>query len=397
MPDHPSSHGIGQSGVRPVVAVLTSQWTVSDWFWGTGQILRAWQALGHDVAVVLCGVGETLAQVWVQQAGGEVVRRRVRGFWDWRGLRQLGRWLQQRDVPLVLCQGAEAVGLALAARASGQRKSFAVVALEALPVGLGLRAWLLARAVRRADCVLLPARAAAGPYLRLGVLSDRLSWIAPVAEPFPPCLAPEASPLRLPPSAQLLLHFCTSDDDAGARQAIVIHDILRYNRPHLHLLVVAASEAQCHRLAAFARQLAFDDLRVHVLPVEQVGGWPSAGKAVLITSPHRSPAVAAAAMAQGAVVAGWQTPELAEMLGGDLAVGLAAEGKTAELAARVRRLIDDPLLLAAQGEAMRQRASHYTRQRMQTHLQGLYNDLQRMKVAAEDLSGSSRPTLSAHR
>jgi glycosyltransferase involved in cell wall biosynthesis len=193
------------------------------------------------------------------------------------------------------------------------------------------------------------------------------------------------------------LHFCTRDDDAGARQAIVIHDILRYNRPHLHLLLVAASEAQRQRLAAFARQLAFDDLRVHVLHVGEVGGWPSAGRVVLITSPHRSPAVAATALAQGAAVAGWQMPELAEMLGGDLAVGLAAEGKTAELAARVRRLIDDPLLLAAQGEAMRQRASHYTRQRMQTHLQGLYNDLQRMKVAAEDLSGSSRPTLSAHR
>jgi hypothetical protein len=380
------------------VVVLTSQWTASDWWWGAGQILRAWQALGQGVAVVISGVGEALAQEWAEQAGVEVVRLRVRGFWDWHGLRQLGRWLQQRGVPVVLGQGAEAVGLALAARASGPRKAFAVVALEALPTGFGLRTWLLARAVRRADAVLLPTRAAAAPYLRLGVPSDRLSWIAPVAEPFPSRPGPEASPLRLPPSAQVLLHFCTRDDDAGARQAIVIHDILRYNRPHLHLLVVAASEVQRQRLAAFARQLAFDDLRVHVLHAGEAGGWPGSGKLVLITSPHRSPAVAATALAQGAAVAGWQMPELAEMLGDDLAVGLATEGKTAELAERVRRLLDDPALLAAQTEAARQRAVHYTWQRMQSHLQGLYNDLQRMKVtAADDLSGSSRPTLSAHR
>jgi hypothetical protein len=379
------------------VVVLTSQWTVSDWFWGAGPILRAWQRLGYGVVVIVTGAGEALAQAGAEQAGVEVVRVRVRGFWDWRGLRQVGRWLQQRDVPIVLCQGAEAVGLALAARASGPRKAFAVAALEALPTGFGLRAWLLARAVRRAEGVLLPTRAAAAPYLRLGVPSERLSWIAPVAEPFPPCPVTEASSLRLPPSAQVLLHFCTRDEDAGARQAIVIHDILRYNRPHLHLLVLAVSEAQRHRLAAFARQIAFDDLRVHVLPLEQLGVWPSAGKLVLITSPHRAPAVAATAMAQGAAVAGWQMPELAEMLGDDWAVGLAAVGKTAELAERVRRLLDDPALLTAQAEAARQRASHYTGQRMQTHLQRLYNDLQRIKVAAEDLSGSSRPTLSAHR
>lgn len=395
MPDHHGSHGAGPRGVTPALAVLTFQWTASDWFWGAGQILRALRAMDQNVALVVCGPGEALAQEWVQQAGVEVMRLRVRGFWDWRGVRQLARWLQQRRVPILFCAGAEAVGLALAARASAQRGGMAVVALEALPTGHGLRAWLLARAVRRADRVLLPSRAAAPSYLQLGVPSERLSWIAPVAESFPPSPPSEASFLRLPPSAQLLVHFCTCDDDTGARQAIVIHDILRYHRPYLHLLVAAASSSQSHRLAAFARQLAFDDLRVHVLPAGQIGTWPSEGKVVLVTSPHLSAAVAAVAMAQGAALTGWQMPELEEILGDELAAGLAPLGKTAELARQVRRLIDDPTLLTAQGEAARQRASHYTPQRMQTHLQALYNDLQGIKGTANGPRGSSRPTLSA--
>ena len=290
---------------------------------------------------------------------------------------------------MVLCIGAEATGLATALRAQRALSRLAVVALEAMPIGYGLRGWLLSRALRHAERILVSTRASATEYLQLGIPSERLGWIAPVAETFSHGIATTGDGLALPSSAQLLTHFCTSEDDSGARQAIVIHDILRYHRPHLHLWIMASSSEQRHRLSAFARRLAVDDLRVHIQTADQVTVWPNQGTVVLITHRHRCAAVAATAMAHGAVVLGWQMPELAEILDEELACWLVREGQTVELAQRVRRLLDRPDQAMSWSRVAQNRASHFTLERMQTLLEGLYNDLVRMKVAAGDLTAGS--------
>jgi glycosyltransferase involved in cell wall biosynthesis len=102
-------------------------------------------------------------------------------------------------------------------------------------------------------------------------------------------------------------------------------------------------------------------------------------------------------MAHGAVVVGWRMPELVEILHDDLSAWLVTEGKTAELAERVRRLIDNPALMLAGIQASRERASHFTPQRMQTQLHGLYNDLLGMKTVADDPTTGSCSIMSTPR
>jgi len=391
-----SSQATGPVKATSSWTVLAPHWTISDWLWGFGQLIRAVRARGQAVTVVVFRPGKESLPSWTPPAGVEVVPLRVRGFWDWRGLHQLGRWFLQRSVPVVLCSGAEATGLAVALRTQRAWSRLAVVALEAMPVGRGLRGWLLSRALRHAERILVPTRASAAEYLELGIPSERLSWIAPVAEIFSPGIAPSGDGPALSSSAQLLAHFCTSEEDSGARQAIVTHEILRYHRPHLQLWIVASSSQQRQRLSAFARRLAVDDLRVHIQTAEQLPVWPTQGTVVLITHRYRCAAVAATAIAHGAVVVGWQMPELAEILDEELARWLVREGQTVELAERVRRLLDHPDQAMSWSRVAQNRASHFTLERMQTLLEGLYNDLVRMKAAAGDRTAGSpllRPPL----
>jgi hypothetical protein len=75
---------------------------------------------------------------------------------------------------------------------------------------------------------------------------------------------------------------------------------------------------------------------------------------------------------------------------------LVREGQTVELAERVRRLLDHPDQAMSWSRVAQNRASHFTLERMQTLLEGLYNDLVRMKAAAGDLTAGSpllRPPL----
>lgn len=377
--------------------VLTRHWTSTEWMWGAGVWARALASLKLPATVIVTGKVETTAERLAALGGVRIVYVRVRGWWDWHGWQRLNQKLRQQAAALLLCHGASTTALAATVLSCWHTERPALVAWEAQRVGHGLRGWLLARALRLADGVLLPCRSCAENYLRRGVPYERLICLPPPGDLWPTPHPPTALPVAIPPAASLLLHLCVDEDDYGPRQAIILHDMLRYHRPQLHLLVATASPAQSRRLEAFARRLAFDDLRIHFLQLEQIGPSLLGGRVVLATARQGMASLVITAQYYGAVVAGWRTSETSELVEDGTHGWLATPGRTAELAERVRRLLDQPqhliqLTSAAQQRARQQWNSHRFRDRLVQLHQDLAGQVQTSRLPVGPSPTDNVPT-----
>ncbi|MCS7022002.1 MAG: glycosyltransferase [Gemmataceae bacterium] len=380
------------------VAVLVPAWTVVEWLWGSGPMLRALQQAGWSVIVMNTGQAEPAAVQGASLAAIPLCHCPLRSMWDWSTLLQLLRRLREHSVAMIVSVGPKltAGGLVLRVMEKQRHRPF-LVAMEACPTGTGLSDWLLCRALRSVDRILLPTRESGQAYRRLGVPADRLSWLAPPVETFQPPPVPIAPLPPLPATACVLTHVSTSEDDKGARAAIITHEILRYHRPHLHLLVAAYSPAQAHRLRDFAQRLAFDDPRIHIVSAEQVNPAWFIDRVVLVTAMAHSVSVALAAMYQGGVIAGWDTPELRGLVSDGVHGWLVPAGNTTELAERVRRLIDHPQQRLLLAEAARQQARQWSRTRFQQQFARLFQDLQSSRQPQDYPSIRSLATMSPPR
>jgi glycosyltransferase involved in cell wall biosynthesis len=234
--------------------------------------------------------------------------------------------------------------------------------------------------MRRADRVIPAIRIDGERYQRYGVSSERLTLIGPAAptltaEPNRDALCKSVS---IPLNSLLLVAGGRSDRVAGPKDAIVAFDMLRYDNPNLHLLVFGTG-TEALALERFGRALAFDDFRVRFATcASKRAAAVQLACAVLITQTRGGVEEALEAMAAGKPVVGWRTPELTEIVDDGVTGFLVPVGDRTALAARTRKLLDEPDVALHMGEAGRARiAGRFSINRMIEQYARLYSELAR--------------------
>ena len=223
----------------------------------------------------------------------------------------------------------------------------------------GVLGWLTARQLRRADRVVASTRAEAERYRQLGVPSDRLSWIHPAVAAAPPPPDPMAfrRDLGLPPHARLIVALGGGDSLAGLKAAIWAFDMLRYEAPDLHLVIVGAGP---HRtpLEEFGRAVAFDDFRVtFAAPRPDLPAVLGLAEVVWVTHGRGGVNVSLEAMAAGRPVVAWRTPELSELIEDGESGFLVSPSERPQIAAKTHALLADSALGTRVGAAAKARAA----------------------------------------
>lgn len=320
-----------------------------------GQIVRLAAGLSSDrfrVEVGVLGPVDTAVAEPLREAGVTVLALGLRRGIDLRGLRRLRRVVAAANPDVLHAWGAAAVRAARLV--PGPRLVASAAEPEAGPLG-----WLTGRLLRRADRVAAATRAEGDRLHRLGVRSDRLTLIPPgvFPAPRPPDRAAFLRELGLRPTARLVMTAGPLPPGGGELKAAVwAFDILRYDFSDLHLLVFGAGPGRGD-LEAFGRALAFDDLRVRVVvPPPNLPAVLGLAEVVWVLRDRGGAVPAAAAMAAGRPVVGWDTPDLAEVVEDGVTGRLADRREKAQVAARTYGLLADPAAADILGAAGRTRA-----------------------------------------
>lgn len=314
----------------------------------------------------------------LEAAGVEVRSVPVRHALDVVGVRRLRRFVGEVAPVILHAWGVAAARVArlLVSRDRSDGNLPRLVVSHAAKPGGGIRGWLAARQLRRADRVIPATRADGERYRRLGVPTEQLTLIAPAAV-HPPAVADREAvgrELAIPPASRILVCGGRSEYGVGPKDAIIAFDMLRYDSPDLHLAVVGAGP-EARALEQFGRALAFDDFRVRFAPCpgDRV---VRLAEVVLAVSPHSAVGDALGAMAAGKPVVGWATPDLAEVVE-DRGTGLLVPpGDRAALAAAARTLLENAAYARRLGEAGRARAAdRFSPARMVGQFARLYGEV----------------------
>ena len=284
----------------------------------------------------------------------------IRHAFDLSGTRRLRNAVRECGAQLIHSWGASAARVArsLVSRHREEGNQPRLVVSSASNTGGGLRGWLAARQIRRADRVTPNTRADGDRYRRLGVPAEQLTLISPAAPARlpPPDRKALGRELDIPAHARLIVVSGRSEAGTGPKDAIVAFDMLRYDAKDLYLLIVGAG-GDTSALEQFGHSLAFDDFRIRFAPS---GLKPQAvvqlADAVLATSPSTSVELALEAMAASKPVVGWDTTDLTEIVDDKVTGVLVSTGDRAALAACTRAVLDNSAYARRLGEAGRARA-----------------------------------------
>ncbi|HYH67579.1 MAG TPA: glycosyltransferase [Urbifossiella sp.] len=334
-------------------------------------------AEGVAPVVAVLGRADTPAADRLRAAGVSVHATPMRSPFDPTGRRQL-RTLVAAVAPNALhAWGPAAVRVG---RALSRWGGPPLVASAASDPGGGLGGWLTTRSLRAADRVIAASWAEAECYRRLGVSGDNLTRIPPAVESAPPAADRTASlkELGLPPTARLILTAGSLEPSIGLKSAVWAFDILRYEFPDLHLVVVGDGPDRAG-LAAFVQSLAFDDTRVHSPgPRADLPALVALAELVWVLQPRGGVNLALEAMAAGRPVVGWNNPDIAEVVADGETGLLVGIGDKAQVAAQAHGLLTDPTTadrLGASGKA--RAAERFGADRMAAPYAGVYHDLTR--------------------
>jgi hypothetical protein len=350
---------------------------------GAGETVRALavclppEEFRVTVGVLGCANAADLDEL--SSAGIAVKSLPVRHMMDVSGTRRLRQFVRECQPEILHTWGAVAARAArrlVSNNGPGGNWPRLVISSASMPGG-GLRGWLTARGLRSADRVTPSTRADGDRYRRLGVPAEQLTLIAPAA-PLVPMLPDSDSvfgELRLPPGAQLIVADGRSEKGFGPRDAIIAFDMLRYDLKNLHLVILGAG-SETHSLERFARSLAFDDLRVHLVPRVAAGAALRLADAAFVTRPHSGVEEALEAMAAGKAVISWGTADIAEIVEDKMTGLLVNLGDRAALAASMRAVLENPSYARRLGDAGRARAGErFGRTRMIEQFVRLYREL----------------------
>lgn len=332
---------------------------------------------GITPAVAVLGKADTPAADRLRAANIGVHANPLRPPFDPTGWRQLRTLLAAFNPAAVHAWGTPAVRIG---RALSRWGGPPLVASAATDPGGGFGGWMSTRSLCAADRVVAASWAEAEAYRRLGVVGDNLTRIPPGVETTTP--APDRTAflkeLGLPPTARLVLTAGCLEPTDGLKSAIWAFDILRYDFPDLHLVVVGGGPDRAG-LDAFVQSLAFDDRRVHFSGSRaDLPAILALAELVWVLQPRGGVNLALEAMAAGRPVVGWNNPDVAEVVADGETGLLVAVGEKAQVAARAHGLLTDPAAggrLGASGKA--RAAERFGADRMAAPYARVYHELTR--------------------
>ena len=336
---------------------------------------------GGRFSIVVVVVGHCDADLAgaLQGSGVPVHHVRVRHFFDVSSQRKLRQLLASIHPAVIHAWGATATRLTrLLVNSTDTGNTPRVVVSAAAGAGGGISGWLVRRGLRRADRVVPMSLPEGERYHKLGVLSERLTRIAPCVAM--PGSVPDGEQFRrdlgVPPHAPLIFAAGRLETASQFKSAIWAFDILRYEAPDCHL-VICGDGPERAALEAFGRALAFDDFRVrfpgHRADVPELLGLADV---VFVTQLDDGMNVALEAMAAGKPVVAWNSAELAEVIEDGVTGFLAAPGERAQLAGKAYPILHEPGLAEKLGTAGRERAiEHFSVARAVEHFTQLYGEL----------------------
>jgi glycosyltransferase involved in cell wall biosynthesis len=298
----------------------------------------------------------------------------LRHLLDLRGMKALRSAVRAAGAGVVHAWGA------IAARAAGvlTGTTTRVIVSSSAETGGGVRGWLTARALRRADRVIPTTWAEGGRYRQLGVHAEALTRIQPAVIPAAAPLDPVGfrKVLGLPSAARLIVAGGRLDPAAGLKDAIMAFDVLRYDDPDLYLVLLGEGPER-KNLDEFGRALAFDDFRIRFAGTPRdYAAVAEVAEVVWLTRSTGDLDLALAAMAAGRPVIGWQTPELAEVVDQAETGWLVPPGDRAQLAAKTHALLTEPAVARRVADAARrQGAERFPAARMVEQFARLYEEL----------------------
>lgn len=273
----------------------------------------------------------------LRRAGIAVTRVPLRHAFDVRGWRNMHRALATANPAILHAWGAPAVR---AARWLHAPKRIASVADAS---GGGLSGWLAARALNRCDRIVSMTWAEAERYRRLGASGDLLTLIGPCVSPPgpPPDRAVLLRELGMPPNARFIATVGRLEPGSGLKDAIWTFDILRYDAPDLHLVIVGDGPERA-ALDDFVRAIAFDDHRVRFAGNRaDVAELLQLAELVWVLGERSAANRALEAMAAGRPVVGWRNADLADVLVDGETGCLAEPGEKAQLSVKTFPLVHD--------------------------------------------------------
>ncbi|HEX4612858.1 MAG TPA: glycosyltransferase [Urbifossiella sp.] len=332
---------------------------------------------GFLVAVAVLGKADTPVGATLRAAGVQVYATPLRLPFDVRGWRALRTLVAAVGPRVVHAWGPAAVRVGRVLCRWGGPTLFASAAADP---EWGVKGWVTARALWRAERVVAASWAEAERYRRLGVCGDNLTRIAPGVAPAPP--PPDRDvflkEIGLPPAARFIATAGRIEPSTGLKAAVWAFDMLRYDFADLHLVVFGGGRDRAG-LEAFGRALAFDDFRVHFPgPRADLPAVLGLAEAVWVTQPRGGVNLALEAMAAGRPVVGWNTPDLAEVVEDSQTGLLVGVGEKAQVAAATHGLLTDPVSAGRVGLSGKARAGgRFAADRMAAPYARVYHELPR--------------------
>ncbi|MBN9518618.1 glycosyltransferase family 4 protein [bacterium] len=334
-------------------------------------------AHGFAPVVVVLGKADTPAAAALRAAGVAVHAAPLRPPLDVTGWRHLRAVVAAAGPRVIHAWGPAAVRVGSVLSRWGGPPLVAAAAGDAEG---GVKGWLTARALRRAERVIAASWAEAERYRRLGVCGDHLTRIAPGVEaaPPPPDRAAFLKEIGLPPGARFVATAGTIEPSASLKAAVWAFDMLRYTFTDLHLVVFGAGPDRAG-LEAFGRALAFDDLRVHFPgPRADLSVVLGLAEAVWVLQARGGVSLALEAMAAGRPVVAWNNPDVAEAVEDGETAELVGVGEKAQVAAKTHTLLADPGAAARLGASGKARAAgRFAADRMAAPHARVYHELPR--------------------
>jgi glycosyltransferase involved in cell wall biosynthesis len=317
----------------------------------------------HGFRVTIGALGGVSASLVQELGKADIVVHSlpIRHALDVSGARRLRQVIQEHQPQIIHTWGSLATRLARIAISSSQAGNDPrLVVTAATQPGTGFGGWLTTRMLRRADRIIAQTWAEAERYRLLKVLAEQLTRISPASAACTPAIDRETLFRRLSilASDRLIVTVGTGEADISCRDAIIAFDMLRYEFQDLHLVIVA-SETESRILEQFARSIAYDDYRVHIINDRSLQTAAiHAADIVFCTRPITGVEETLEAMAAAKPVVAWDSSDLVEIVDDGVTGYVVPGGDRAALAATARRLLCDPVLAQQLGQQGRERSEH---------------------------------------
>lgn len=303
----------------------------------------------------------------LRAAGVPVASYPIRGALDFGGMKRLRAAVRATNPALVHAFGPRAVRAAQLVVNHTRTGSAPRVAVSgAAACGDGVAGWLARRALRRADRVLTTGWTEGQRYQRLWVPGERLSRAQFAVEPAaaPADRAAFCKEIGVPTDARLIFAGGALDAAHGVREAVRAFDMLRYNNKAAHLVLIGDGPER-QPAADLARALAFDDNRVRFAGARSdLAALTPLAEQVWVTRATGGELLALRAMAAGAPVVAFDTPELQEVIDDGNTGHIVPLGDRPALAMKAQVLLSYPEVAKRMGEAGRAWAERFSAARM---------------------------------